>query len=205
MPLGQQLKQFAEAPTLPALEVRARASIIELREGRRSKDAAFAELTLWLATPFTNFLRRVYSVVSLTEAEDLYDEFILTFYKKEALYESDKPLLPYLWRMARNLKLNYLTKRQAQERLNGRFREVEEKLANGSDDGRASRAVEATVRANEILNSLSQRDADIAWLHWGCGYTMEEVANDVGLPSATVRSRLNSVRRKFERKEQSHE
>lgn len=120
-------------------------------------------------------------------SEDVVQEAFIKFYKnikKMRYYSSVKS---FLFTLARNLLID--KKRKI------KFKEVPLESAGTQaarvDDGLLARSLE------EFLSSLSEIEKAIALLFFRYGFTHKEIADSMGIPIGTVKSRLFNLVRKL--------
>jgi RNA polymerase sigma factor (sigma-70 family) len=103
----------------------------------------------------------------------------------------------WLYGIATNLANNHLRRRGREDAATGRL------AAAGPDDSHESRVVDrvdAQVRAAQLrvaIAALPAADRDVLLLSSWAGLTHQEIAEALGVPAGTVRSRLHRVRRQL--------
>lgn len=104
----------------------------------------------------------------------------------------------WLYGIATNLANNHVRRRLREDAANGRAAAV-----GRADDGHESRVVDrvdAQVRAAQLavaIRQLPDGDRDVLLLSSWAGLTNQEIADALGVPAGTVRSRLHRVRRQL--------
>ncbi|WP_131739274.1 RNA polymerase sigma factor [Actinomadura roseirufa] len=153
------------------------------------------------AALFDRYAAMLYRYVSRRlgpeSAEDVVgDTFLAAFSKRHRYDQAHRDARPWLFGIVTKLVSRHHRSEAA------RYRALRRSPVDGPQEGPAER-VEAGVTATavrpllaEALAKLSRRDLDVLLLFaWG-DLTYEEVAQALGIPVGTVRSRLNRARRK---------
>lgn len=132
------------------------------------------------------------------EAEDVGQEVFVRFYKSMAKFRGDAALGTYLTRIAINLSLNAIKKRQ-RGRIFGFFRSDEgEALAvEDPDDAASQRDTAEWVQL--ALQRLEPQFRAVLVLRLMEGYSTRETAKMLGIPTGTVLSRLARAQKKFKK------
>ncbi|GIF08539.1 RNA polymerase sigma factor [Actinoplanes siamensis] len=103
----------------------------------------------------------------------------------------------WLYGIATNLANNHLRRRARENAAVGRAAETDH--ADGPESRVVDR-VDAQVRAAQLaraIAALPDADRDVLLLSSWSGLTQQEVADALGIPAGTVRSRLHRVRRQL--------
>lgn len=132
---------------------------------------------------FPVIYRAVYAIVlDRGEAEDLTQEAFVRAYRARHSYKPNAPVRAWLHRIAVNLAISHLRRRKL-----ARFLPV--KLYTGPEKGEYDEADARTV-VERALEELSPKLRATVALHYFEGYTREEIATLLGIPSGTVASRM---------------
>jgi RNA polymerase sigma-70 factor (ECF subfamily) len=115
-------------------------------------------------------------------AEDLCQESFVRAYRSRDKYRPTGPPGAWLHRIAVNVAISHLRR----EKLS---RVIAPKLWLGPSSGGYER-IEAKTLLERGLNKLSPRVRAAVVLHYFHGYTRDEVARILGIPSGTVASRI---------------
>ena len=115
-------------------------------------------------------------------AEDLTQEAFVRAYRSRDRYRPTGPVGAWLHRIAVNVTISHL-RREKLSRL------IAPKLLAGPGTGGYER-VEARTLLERALARLSPRVRAAVVLHYFHGYTRDEVAKILGIPSGTVASRI---------------
>jgi RNA polymerase sigma-70 factor (ECF subfamily) len=123
-----------------------------------------------------------------TEAEDIGQETFIRFYKALAKFRGDSSIGTYLTRIAINLSLNELKRRQRRrKRYHDNPEEKLEKVTTSSDSYEREDKKEMVRQAVQKLDPKSRA---VIVLRLIDGYSTQETANILKLPTGTVLSRL---------------
>ena len=121
-------------------------------------------------------------VLNDQEAEDLTQESFTRAYRARLRYRPTAPPGAWLHRIAVNTTISYL-RRQKLARI------LPLRLYQASDDRDYVR-IEARTMVETALLELSPKLRAAVYLHFYLGYSREEVAHALGIPSGTVASRI---------------
>jgi RNA polymerase sigma-70 factor (ECF subfamily) len=155
----------------------------------RSFDAAFA-------AEFPTLHRYLARRVGPTAADDLAAETFTVAYRNWAKLDPERPVRPWLYGIAANLMRHHWRKERRMLRAYARtgidpvFEEDEE----------AVERADANVRRRELaemLASLSRDEREILLLHAWAGLTDTEIAETLGVPLGTMKSRFSRTREKL--------
>lgn len=166
---------------------------------RRSLDhpPAFAELFERHARLVGAFAARR---VGSDAAEDVLSEtFLVAFRRRAAFDPAWDSAKPWLLGIASRLMKKHRGREAAQWRSFVAAAGREDHIAEDASEAAAERAdAEASVRAlAPRIAALARRDRDTLLLYaWG-DLTYQEIGRALGIPTGTVRSRLNRVRRQL--------
>lgn len=155
---------------------------------------AFARLYDEHARPLHRYLARR---VGEHTAYDLVSETFLVALRQRHSYDPDRPVRGWLFGIATNLVRRHA--RDEVRALRATARAADRGAADESGhELRVSEQVDAQVLARRLapaLAGLSEPDRDVLLLTAWAGLTPAEVADALGIPAGTVRSRLHRVRR----------
>jgi RNA polymerase sigma-70 factor (ECF subfamily) len=195
-------KALSSSPPLRIHEIeeRARSLILAIqREGRKklpkggpkrkvqqteSDQDNWAELFVLLQPPMLKMLRYVFGIVDIQEQDDLFQELMLRLYCYHSSYESSRPLLPWLYSIARNLKLDSLRK--------SRLRDKAASIAASPE----SPDITLKLIAAEVLEKLPEDDRLILWLSYMEGLTNAEISNCLERPLSTTKFYLREAKKR---------
>jgi RNA polymerase sigma-70 factor (ECF subfamily) len=132
---------------------------------------------------YTSVFRSILGVVlEPAMAEDLTQETFVRAYRARNTYKPTAPPGAWLHRIGVNLAISHLRRQRLARMLPGRLYMPPE----GKDYDRA----DARSVINEALEVLSPKLRAAVVLHYYQGFTREEVAAILGIPSGTVASRI---------------
>jgi RNA polymerase sigma-70 factor (ECF subfamily) len=166
------------------------------RMGSLSKRQCVADLIELIAAPIGQRLRRSFDFRDDGELKDCFHEFILHFYQHEETYDITKPLLPFLWVMARNRTIDYF-RREKRHRQNESIDAGLGSRRKDIDPRAPAASIEDIAIAREALEALSENERAVASLYWMEDLTLCEVAEKLGLRVSTVQGRINTARKRL--------
>lgn len=121
-------------------------------------------------------------------AEELTQETLLTVWRKAALYSGDKgSATTWIFTIARNLRIDKLRREVNWQPLPEGINE------EASDDPAPDEELherERRVRVRAVLESLPKDQAEVVTLSYVEGLSHSEIADRLGLPLGTVKSRM---------------
>ncbi len=121
-------------------------------------------------------------------ADDVTQETFLRLYKKYEMYNDDKPIRPWLYRVTLNVTRNLLRK---QKWLSFTDKVPDIETANSPEDGLIQN--EASTDLWQRMEQISYKSREVLILHFYVGLTLEETAHSLGIPVGTCKSRLNTA------------
>jgi RNA polymerase sigma-70 factor (ECF subfamily) len=129
-----------------------------------------------------------------TEADDVTQEIFLRLYRNLRLYRGDVPLGAWALRLSRNVCIDHYRR----SRREGRWSLVSEEILAvlpAEDDPLAEASHrEQLATVYRALGDMNEDTALVIVLRDLQGLTLEEVAEQLGLPMGTVKSRLHRGR-----------
>lgn len=143
---------------------------------------AFAELVRRYQRPLLNFFRRVGA--RMDEAEDLVQETFLRVYAYRERYRPSGKFSSFLYVLARHAWADF-----ARKGARGPKADMEA-LAGSAVPGGHSRT-DARLDVQEALGSLSEKLRMVLVLSIYQGLKQEEIAEALGIPVGTVKSRMH--------------
>jgi len=154
---------------------------------------------------FGELVRRYESKVATTiigmlgqcdEADDIGQETFIRFYNALKSFRGDSAIGTYITRIAINLSLNELRRRERRRFLfkrNDPGNEAEEPVAEGSIDRFEEKEI-----IRRAMETLSPKFRAVVTLRFVEGYSTEETAEILHIPIGTVLSRLRRAQRKLQ-------
>ncbi len=171
---------------------------------KRGDESAFNELVRL-------FERRIYAhayqmLGNHTEADDVLQETFVRLVKNIARLRTDANLPSFIFRIATNLCIDIIRKRQRRE-VNIDESDVEAARGYQLELSRRISTPEEETERRELMELITAAIAELPpkqqatiVLHDVEGYSKEEVAGIMNCPQATVRSNLHIARSKVKRK-----
>jgi RNA polymerase sigma factor (sigma-70 family) len=152
-----------------------------IREAKRGNKEAFAEL---INRYKDRVYRHAYGMIGdRMEAEDITQEAFIKVYTSFFHLENEYAFSSWLTRIVSNLCVDRIKKRGKENVLTKKSMEQATDL--GSEDKYLRLGIE------ESMKQLSMEHREVILLHDVQGYKYEEIAQIVGIPIGTVKSRLN--------------
>lgn len=163
------------------------------RVAARSDAEAFRKLFQEFAPRVKAYMMR--RGADAATAEDLAQETLLTVWRKASLYSLDKgSAASWIFTIARNLRIDRLRREMPwQELPAGREAEASDDIP--PDEALAER--ERHERIKQVLATLPQDQAGVVSLSFVDGLTHSEIADRLGLPLGTVKSRMRLAYQKI--------
>jgi RNA polymerase sigma-70 factor (ECF subfamily) len=155
----------------------------------RSFDAAYA-------TEFPNLHRYLARRVGPTTADDLAAETFAVAYRNWGRLDPERPVRPWLYGIAANVMRHHWRKERRMLRAYARTG-IDPVFA---EDDEAVERADANTRRQELagmLASLSRDEREILLLHAWAGLTDTEIAEALGVPLGTMKSRFSRTREKL--------
>lgn len=129
-------------------------------------------------------------------ADDLVAETFLAAITGHANYDAEQPIRPWLYGIATNLLRRHLRQERRRYRATARLAALDRPGIN--HDSLVADRVDADTRVRALaaaLAKLAGPDLDVLLLTSWAGLDSNEVAEALGIPVGTVRSRLHRVRK----------
>jgi len=159
---------------------------VQVVERLRAGDAqAFRSLIERLQQPITGYLHRL--VGDREVALDLAQDTFLQVYKEIAKTSNELALDAWIYRIATNFGLRYLKRKRLRQFIGLEDREAfDESLAVAGPE----HATETRILVQQALCGLKAKDAAVLQLHYGDGFTYEEIGQIFEMSSEAVRKRV---------------
>lgn len=166
---------------------------VQVVERLRARDAqAFRSLIERLQQPVTGYLHRL--VGDRDVALDLAQDTFLQVYKEIGKTSGDLALDAWIYRIATNFGLRYLNRKRLKQFVGLEAREIcDESLATAGPEDQ----IETRILVQQALGMLKPRDSAVLQLHYGNGFTYEEIGQVLGMSSEAVRKRVARGVEKF--------
>jgi RNA polymerase sigma-70 factor (ECF subfamily) len=133
--------------------------------------------------------RTAYAVTgSATEAGDITQETFIKAWRGLPRFRHDAALATWLTRVALNSARDHLRRQRAREVL-----DAARGLIHLQPTRDATTAIEDRDELNQALSRLSPRARQVIALRYGLDLPLSEIAEVLGCPEGTVKSRLNAA------------
>jgi RNA polymerase sigma factor (sigma-70 family) len=119
------------------------------------------------------------------DADDLVQQTFLQLHRSRSDYEPARPLRPWIFTIAMNLKREYF------RRLGRRPEQPLEGVSEPGTDASGARRVEATETLTYALSKLSEDQREVITLHWLADIPLPDVAVMVGASLSAVKVRAH--------------
>jgi RNA polymerase sigma-70 factor (ECF subfamily) len=152
-------------------------------ERLRERDAeAFRSLIERLQQPITGYLHRL--VGDREVALDLAQDTFVQVYKEIDKTSRDLSLDAWIYRIATNYGLRYLNRKRLKQfvRLESRENFDESLAVAGPED-----QTETRILIQQALGTMKPKDAAVLQLHYGNGFTYQEIGQVMDMSSEAVR------------------
>ena len=174
----------------------------EVTRLRAGDPQAFRALMERLQYPITGYLHRL--VGEREVALDLAQDTFLQVYKEIGKTSSNLEIDAWIYRIATNFGLRYLNRKNLRHFIpfsfgtdytesEGQDVSREESLVESSFEERT----ETSILVQEAFKHLSPKDAACVQLHYGDGFTYEQIGQIVNISAEAVRKRVSRGVEKF--------
>ena len=154
------------------------------------------EYTAYLQTVGNNISKSILNEQDIEEV--LYDTFFSLWINKNKL-EEDKPLLPYLTGILKNL----LKKKFRNNHININIEDYENKPIDKFDISAIVTLREQKRILNTEVNNLSETDLTIFQLFYYSNKSTKEISKILNMTDINIRSRLHRIRKKLSKRMES--
>ncbi|MCS7257442.1 MAG: sigma-70 family RNA polymerase sigma factor [Thermomicrobium sp.] len=154
-----------------------------------------------LAALYDRYARSVYSLVlsivrDRSVAEDIVQELFVQLWQYPDLYDAGRgAFAPWFLRMARNRAIDALRRRQRDRRLQERLSRVE--WWDPDDPDEWTMLGEEATRVRQALAELESEQRQVLELAYFGGLTQREIAERLGIPLGTVKTRVRTALRRL--------
>jgi RNA polymerase sigma-70 factor, ECF subfamily len=163
-------------------------------ERLRERDAqAFRSLIDRLQQPITGYLHRL--VGDREVALDLAQDTFVQVYKEIDKTSGELALDAWIYRIATNYGLRYLNRKRLRQFVQLDSHENFNDLAVAGPEDQT----ETRILIEQALGTMKPKDAAILQLHYGNGFTYEEIGQVMKMSSEAVRKRVARSVEKFRR------
>ncbi len=169
---------------------------VQAVESLRAKDAqAFCLLIERLQQPVTGYLHRL--VGNREVALDLAQDTFLQVYKEIGKTSPDLSLDAWIYRIATNYGLRYLNRRRLRRFVGLDDPSCPEDFHRYMMVPGPENQAETRILVHETLSKMKPQDAACLHLHYGNGFTYEEISHVLGMTPEAVRKRVARSVEKF--------
>lgn len=147
------------------------------------RDPKWEELFLLVRRPVLSVLSHVFGIANLEDQDDMFQEVMLRFYRYHLSYDSNRPLLPWLYVIARHVKLDWKAK--------SRLRDESPSVERQSCDNLTHKLI-----AEEVLAKLPEDDRRILWLSYNEGLSDAEISAHLSIPLTTTKYYLRRAKKR---------
>lgn len=128
-----------------------------------------------------------------TLADDITQETFLRAFAKYHLYQSPKPLRPWLYRITVNITRSMMRKKSWHRLVSGTESE------RGADDSAETILLQSESEQQlwAAVGRLSHKQREVITLHYYAGLPLPETASALRIPLGTCKSRLHSALQKL--------
>jgi len=178
----------------------------EVARLRAGDPQAFRSLMERLQYPITGYLHRL--VGEREVALDLAQDTFLQVYKEVAKTSSHLEVDAWIYRIATNFALRYLNRKRLRQFVPFSFGTdyTEDEELGISHEDRVERSLvessfeertETSILIQEAFKHLSPKDAACVQLHYGDGFTYEQIGQIINISAEAVRKRVSRGVEKF--------
>jgi RNA polymerase sigma-70 factor (ECF subfamily) len=159
---------------------------------RRRDGSAFQALFERLQQPITGYLHRL--VGDREVALDLAQDTFLQVYKEIGRTSGELKLDAWIYRIATNYGLRYLNRKRLRQFIHLESQDgIDASLATAGPEEQT----ETRVLVQQALNCMNPKDAAIVQLHFGNGFSYEEIGQILQISAEAVRKRVGRSAEKF--------
>lgn len=129
-------------------------------------------------------------------AEDILQDCFLKLHVYAHRVDPERPLMPWLYRVTANLSYTYVSRHQ---KRNTDLDAVAEQLSTSSSNA-PDRVTERTELQNSVraaIETLGTNQRIVVILHYLANMSLQDIADVLGCPVGTVKSRLHYAREKL--------
>lgn len=131
-----------------------------------------------------------FRIGNVTDAEDILQEVYLTAYEKLPQLKQESAFRPWLISIAKNKCNDYFRQKANQHHI-----PIDELTEPAFSDNRHGITAVSAVR--DTLERLGSREKQILYLYYWKELPQAEIAEQLGIPLGTVKSRLHTAKRSF--------
>ena len=128
------------------------------------------------------------------EAEELTQEIYLKLWQNLEHYRPGSNFMAWAWRVARNLLVDAYRRSRRERRQAWLDPDILDRLPASDDPHAAAQRRQQLALVAQSLRRLDEELAELVLLRDFAGWSYQEIAEALGLPLGTVKSRLNRAR-----------
>ncbi len=157
-----------------------------LAEDNDARNDIWSEVFQLVRQPVVTVLRYVFGITNADDQDDMLQEVMLRFYRSHRSHDHTRPLLPWLYAVARHVKLDWLARnRKFQDHCP--LTEVEQ----AATDNTMPKLI-----AQELLAKLPEDDRHILWLSYNEELTNDEISRELNIPLTKTKHYLRRARQR---------
>ncbi len=166
-----------------------------IRRARFGEESALGTLIDTHAGALIGYIDRI--VKDSFQAEDIAQETFIRAFDHLDKFDPRRPFRPWLFKIGRNLALNYVSSRAGRERIESR--DISERRDIGTDAGpeEALDSLERKRGVEMILEILPAHFREVLHLRYMEGLEYDAIATALGLPIGTVKTWLFRAKKAF--------
>lgn len=130
-------------------------------------------------------------VRNTTDADDVYSEVFLRYFKKKRTFESEEHRKSWLLRVTVNCAKDFLKKRTYHEDIDS---VGEDMFESSTLTGTKEASIEDILAVREAIKQLSEDYREVIELYYFSGLSVTEIAQMLQKPAGTVKSLLSRAR-----------
>jgi len=161
----------------------------------RGDDRARAELYTSLAPAAFGLIRRL--IGNRAQAEDLFQDTMITFFERLSSYRAEAPLGAWLRQIAVSKCLMYLRSPWHRARLEIQHFDADSRLPTDLDSPPWTDPAPESLDIERALLSLSPMARSVVWLYEVEGYSHEEIARAFGRTTSFSKSQVARAHRRL--------
>lgn len=186
------------APRTRDIEARAKQLMLEIVKETNSGFThdvhnRWAELFKLVQPPVLNILRYVFGIANPEDQDDMFQEVMLRLYRYHLSYDLSRPLLPWLYAIARNVKRDRNAKSRQTIELPTKLDTSEQTIELATKPDTSDKATLRLV-AKDILAKLPEEDRHMLWLFYYEGMSAVEISEHLNIPLTTAKYYLHRAR-----------
>jgi RNA polymerase sigma factor (sigma-70 family) len=200
--MADLLKTMTAAPAVPAslknrqIEEKAKSLLLAILEesSRRQEPRTsdnWRELVQLVRQPVLSIVKYVLGIVDTEDQRDMFQQVMLRFYRYHLSYDSSRPLLPWLYAIARNVKSDWM---KTSLLLGAESLLIGEEPAPAAPQTSDHLTAKLTVKA--LFAQLPEDDRQILWLFYYEGMTEAEISAHLNIPLSTTKFYLRRAKKR---------